>query len=70
MSKFRKLYRKLYRKKFLCGVLGWHSPTKQITFYGINIMSICRYCGKPIALDSQGNWFELWNRGENDGGGA
>ena len=40
-------------------LLGWHKPTKKKTFNGIAIISKCRYCGKEIAQDSQGNWFEV-----------
>lgn len=40
-------------------LLGWHKPIKEKTFKGINIISKCRYCGKEIAQDSQGNWFEV-----------
>ena len=40
-------------------LLGWHKPIKEKTFKGINIISKCKYCGKEIAQDSQGNWFEV-----------
>lgn len=53
-----KKYRKLFRHKFLCGILGWHKPTKTISVRGINLESTCKYCGKFIMQDSQGNWFE------------
>lgn len=62
-----KKYRKLWRKNFLCGLLGWHRPIDKITIIGINLSSTCRYCGKPIVRDSQGNWFEMnWKEGEAD----
>lgn len=40
-------------------LLGWHKPIKEKTFKGINIISKCKYCGKEISHDSQGNWFEV-----------
>ena len=40
-------------------LLGWHKPIKEKTFKDINIISKCKYCGKEIAQDSQGNWFEV-----------
>ena len=40
-------------------LLGWHKPIKEKTFKGINIISRCKYCGKEMAQDSQGNWFEV-----------
>lgn len=40
-------------------LLGWHKPIKEKTLNGINIISKCKYCGKEIAQDSQGNWFEV-----------
>lgn len=40
-------------------ILGWHKPIKEKIFKGINIISKCKYCGKEIAQDSQGNWFEV-----------
>jgi hypothetical protein len=40
-----------------CNMLGRHKPGDIITIKGINIESTCKYCGKKIMLDSQGNWF-------------
>ena len=40
-------------------LLGWHKSIKEKTFKGINITSKCKYCGKEITQDSQGNWFEV-----------
>ena len=40
-------------------LLGWHKPIKEKIFRGTNIISKCEYCGKEIAQDSQGNWFEV-----------
>ena len=44
-------------RKFMCEVLGWHKPKDRMMFDGCNIHSVCRYCGKEIMQDSQGNWF-------------
>lgn len=44
-------------RKFLCDVLGWHKPSDCIDIHGVIITSKCKYCGKPIIRDSQGNWF-------------
>ena len=46
-------------KTFFDGVLGWHKPSKEIRTDGIFIQSTCKYCGKKIEQDSQGNWFEI-----------
>lgn len=46
-------------RKILCNVLGWHKPNKKIALCGINSKSICKYCGRKIMLDSQGNWFDF-----------
>ena len=46
-------------KTFFDGVLGWHKPSKEIRTDGISIQSKCKYCGKRIEQDSQGNWFEI-----------
>lgn len=48
-----------FGKKFFDGVLGWHKPSKEIRTDGISIQSTCKYCGKKIEQDSQGNWFEI-----------
>lgn len=48
-----------WNKWLFHNLLGWHKPIKEKTFRGINIISKCRYCGKEIAQDSQGNWFEV-----------
>lgn len=44
-------------KRFYHDVLGWHKPTDEKEFDGCNICSHCKYCGKEIMQDSQGNWF-------------
>lgn len=49
--------RKGWNKKFFHDTMGWHEPTKNITFNGINYCSHCKHCGKWIMQDSQGNWF-------------
>lgn len=46
-------------KTFFDGVLGWHKPSKEYKTDGISIQSTCKYCGKKIEQDSQGNWFEI-----------
>lgn len=48
-------------KFFYHDVLLWHKPAKreQQTFNGCNVHSVCKFCGKPIMQDSQGNWFEV-----------
>lgn len=46
--------------KHLChDILGWHEPDKSVkqTYDGCNYHSKCRFCGKDIMQDSQGNWF-------------
>lgn len=48
-----------WNKWLFHNLLGWHKPIKEKTFKGINIISKCKYCGKEIAQDSQGNWFEV-----------
>lgn len=42
--------------KFFCKWFHWHSPTI-IKIGGVNTKSKCKYCGREIMLDSQGNWF-------------
>ncbi len=37
--------------------LYWHAPDDSMTLAGINLKSVCKYCGKEIMQDSQGNWF-------------
>lgn len=46
-------------KKFFHDLLLWHEPAKSEKqfFDGCSIHSICKYCGKEIMQDSQGNWF-------------
>lgn len=46
-------------RKFLCNVLGWHKADMIAEgFDGVNCKEHCKYCGKRVMLDSQGNWFE------------
>lgn len=45
-------------KRFYHDILEWHRPCdEQKTFDGISFYSRCKYCGKNIMQDSQGNWF-------------
>lgn len=40
-------------------ILGWHKPNdcKNIWNDGCSFHCTCKYCGKEIMQDSQGNWF-------------
>ena len=52
------LYHQLGSFKWLFhDVLGWHMPNNFYNFDGVNLSSRCKYCGKEIMQDSQGNWF-------------
>lgn len=43
---------------FFHDVLGWHKPSNGIeSFDGVSLHATCKYCGKDIMQDSQGNWF-------------
>ena len=46
-------------KKIFHDTLLWHIPkeTDIESFDGVNYYSTCKYCGKKIIQDSQGNWF-------------
>ena len=45
-------------KFFYHDVLHWHTPGKSPQRYdGCSIHATCKYCGKDIMQDSQGNWF-------------
>lgn len=45
-------------KKFYHDVLGWHQPNNSPQWSdGCSTHSVCKYCGKDIMQDSQGNWF-------------
>lgn len=39
-------------------VLGWHTPDDSPQYNdGCSQHATCKYCGKDIMQDSQGNWF-------------
>jgi hypothetical protein len=48
-----------FGKVFYHDVMGWHRPKEdeENTFDEINTYNYCKYCGKRILQDSQGNWF-------------
>lgn len=46
-------------RKFKCDILDWHTPERLIEFDGASFCSKCKYCGREILQDSQGNWFRL-----------
>ena len=45
--------------RFYHDVMGWHLPdqNKPEEFDGVNIHTHCKFCGKEIEQDSQGNWY-------------
>ena len=44
--------------RFFHNVMEWHLPDdKPQEFNGCNIHAHCRFCGKRIMQDSQGNWY-------------
>ena len=45
--------------KWLChDIFGWHQPENGSGgFDGVSCYAKCRFCGKKIMQDSQGNWF-------------
>ena len=52
------LYSKFgYFKRFYHDILKWHEPTDECWWDGCTVHSKCKYCGKEIMRDSQGNWF-------------
>ena len=44
-------------KFFYHDVLKWHRPIHTVWSDGCSFCSKCKYCGKEIMMDSQGNWF-------------
>lgn len=59
-----------YGSFFLYNEFGWfkhfyhdflerHKPTDECFSDELNTHGICKYCGKHIVRDSQGNWFEM-----------
>ncbi len=48
-----------------CDELGWHkAPVKQ-SFDGCSFGGKCPRCGRPVLQDSQGDWFSIGEK-END----
>lgn len=43
---------------FYHDIMGWHKPDTKIGYDGTSFTAKCRFCGKEILQDSQGNWFE------------
>lgn len=46
-----------FGKRLYHDVMEWHMPTDSQGFDGCSFTSTCKYCGKEIMQDSQGNWF-------------
>jgi hypothetical protein len=44
---------------FYHDILEWHIPDEKVEHYsdGLSEHAICKFCGKDIMQDSQGNWF-------------
>ena len=45
--------------RFFHDVMEWHLPDQNEPekFDGVNIHTHCKFCGKEIMQDSQGNWY-------------
>lgn len=48
-----------FNRWFFDRILGWHKPNDKVGFDGVSLISTCKYCGKKIMQDGQGNWFEV-----------
>ena len=46
-----------FGKRIYHDKMGWHLPTEEKKYDGCSYISVCKYCGKRIMQDSQGNWF-------------
>ena len=46
-------------KKFYHNFMHWHQPSERQFFDGCSFHTKCKWCGKEIMQDSQGNWFAL-----------
>ena len=52
-------------RRWMCEKLGWHSPKQGTRHHHPNdplkflVFAKCKYCGKSITCDSQGNWYEM-----------
>ena len=48
-------------KFFYHDLLKWHKPNRDAKqwYDGCSVHASCKYCGKEIMQDSQGNWFEV-----------
>ncbi len=46
-------------KTWFHDILGWHQPdTNKVQWFdGCSEHATCKYCGRDIMRDSQGNWF-------------
>jgi len=44
-------------KRLYHDVFEWHVPVDSQGWDGCSFTSTCKYCGKDIMQDSQGNWF-------------
>lgn len=44
-------------KRLYHDVMKWHMPIEGMFFDGCSWHSKCKYCGKEIMQDSQGDWF-------------
>lgn len=47
-----------FLKFYYHDLLGWHTPDVSPHYHdGLSEHATCKYCGKDIMQDSQGNWF-------------
>ena len=46
-----------FGKRLFHDIFGWHMPANEKTFDGCSFHCTCKYCGKHIMQDSQGNWY-------------
>lgn len=46
-------------RKFLHDKLKWGYPAYKTASDSFQPIYVCKFCGKDLAQDSQGNWFHL-----------
>ena len=57
--------RTLRIRRWMCEKLGWHKPKSGTENYQKKdqlmflLLAECKYCGRRITRDSQGNWYEI-----------
>lgn len=57
-------FRKYLPKWYTCELMYWHGDVDVVGYNGCSVVGKCLKCDKKVMQDSQGNWFNTYEKDE------